>query len=38
LHALRDGRDVDFYTSGRNYSADVLNRAGWFGGHGWSFR
>jgi hypothetical protein len=36
LHALRDGRDVDFYTSGRNYSADVLNRAGWFGGHGWS--
>jgi hypothetical protein len=36
LHALRDGRDVDFYTSGRNYSSDVLNRAGWFGGHGWS--
>ena len=38
LHALRDGRDVDFYTSGRNYSADVLNRAGWFGGHGWTCR
>ncbi len=36
LHALRDGRDVDFYTSGRDYSSDVLNRAGWFGGHGWS--
>jgi peptidoglycan hydrolase-like protein with peptidoglycan-binding domain len=36
LHALRDGRDVDFYTSGRNYSSDVINRAGWFGGHGWT--
>src|SRR6266545_4046705 len=35
LHALRDGRDVDFYTSGRNYSSDVLNRAGWFGGQSW---
>ncbi len=36
LRALHDGRDVDFYTAGRNYSSDVFNRAGWFVGHGWS--
>lgn len=30
LLAIRDGRDIDFYTAGRNYSRDVLNRAGWF--------
>lgn len=33
--ALRNGRDVDYYTSGRDYSADVLNRAGWFRREGW---
>jgi len=37
LRAIRDGLDVDFYTSGRNYSADVLNRAGWFCGQGWEW-
>jgi Putative peptidoglycan binding domain/Transglycosylase SLT domain len=36
LQAIRDGRDVDFYTAGRSYSADVLNRAGWFQIHGWT--
>jgi hypothetical protein len=36
LRALQDGRDVDFYTAGRDYSRDVLNRAGWFQLHGWT--
>jgi soluble lytic murein transglycosylase-like protein len=35
LRAIRDGRDVDFYTTGRDYSKDVLNRAGFFQLHGW---
>jgi hypothetical protein len=35
LRALRDGRDVDFYTTGRDYSQNVLNRAGWFQLQGW---
>jgi hypothetical protein len=35
LRALRDGRDVDFYTAGRNYSEDVLARADFFREHGW---
>ncbi len=35
LRALQDGRDVDFYTAGRDYSADVLSRAGWFELRGW---
>jgi hypothetical protein len=35
LHALRQGFDIDFYTSGRDYSRDVLNRAGFFQAHGW---
>ena len=30
LRAIRDGQDIDFYTAGRNYSRDVLDRAGWF--------
>ena len=34
--AIRIGRDVDDCTTGRNYSADVLNRAGWFQAHGWT--
>ncbi len=33
--ALREGRDVDYYTTGQDYSWDVLNRAGWFQLHGW---
>lgn len=28
--AITAGRDVDYYTAGRNYSADVLSRAGWY--------
>lgn len=36
LRAIQDGRDIDFYTAGRNYSKDVLNRAGWFQLQGWS--
>lgn len=35
LRAIQDGRDVDFFTAGRNYSKDVLNRAGWFQLKGW---
>jgi hypothetical protein len=35
LDALRQGFDLDFYTSGRDYSRDVLNRAGFFQAHGW---
>lgn len=35
LRAIRDGRDIDFYTTGRDYSKDVLNRAGWFQLKGW---
>lgn len=36
LRAIRDGRDIDFYTTGRDYSKDVLNRAGFFQLHGWT--
>lgn|SRR5574341_234323 len=28
--AIRKGYDLDFFTTGKNYSRDVLNRAGWF--------
>ncbi|MCB0711666.1 MAG: peptidoglycan-binding protein [Ignavibacteriae bacterium] len=28
--ALAKGRDIDFYTTGRDYGANVLDRAGWF--------
>jgi hypothetical protein len=28
--ALDRGLDIDYFTAGRNYSADVLSRAGWF--------
>jgi soluble lytic murein transglycosylase-like protein len=35
LRAIRDGREVDFFTAGRNYSSDVLNRSGWFQMKGW---
>ena len=33
LRALTSGLDVDYYTAGHNYSADVLDRAGWFHAH-----
>lgn len=36
LRALRDERDVDFYTAGRDYSRDVLGRADFFRAHGWT--
>lgn len=35
LTAINAGNDVDFFTTGRNYSADVLNRAGFFQNLGW---
>ncbi len=35
LNAIRDSRDIDFYTAGRDYSKDTVNRAGWFQLHGW---
>jgi hypothetical protein len=35
LQAIRQGLDLDFYTSGRDYSRDVLHRAGFFQAHGW---
>ena len=30
------GYDIDLFTTGRNYSQDILNRAGWFQLQGWS--
>ncbi|MGH7889009.1 MAG: hypothetical protein ACRENF_00480 [Thermodesulfobacteriota bacterium] len=33
---IEKGYDFDFFTTGRNYSQDVLNRAGWFQLQGWS--
>ncbi|HVN80404.1 MAG TPA: transglycosylase SLT domain-containing protein, partial [Terriglobia bacterium] len=35
LTALQKQIDVDFFTAGRNYSKDVLNRTGWFQLQGW---
>jgi hypothetical protein len=35
LTAIRDGHPVDFFTTGRNYSGDVLNRSGFFQNMGW---
>lgn len=35
LNTLEKEHDVDYYTFGRNYSGDILNRAGWFQLHGW---
>ena len=35
LIALQKQLDVDFYTAGRDYSKDVLNRTGWFQLKGW---
>ena len=36
LSAIRDQRDIDYYTAGRNYSKDTLDRAGWFQIQGWA--
>ncbi len=35
LKAIRERLDIDHYTTNRDYSADVLNRAGFFQQHGW---
>lgn len=35
LKALARNHDVDHYTHGRDYAADVLARADWFARHGW---
>lgn len=35
LTAIRDGHDLDFFTTGRDYSKDVFNRAGFFQNNGW---
>lgn len=34
--AIKQGLDPDYYTTGRDYGRDVLNRAGWFQLNGWS--
>lgn len=34
LEAYQAGQDLDYYTTGRDYSRDVLNRSGWFQLHG----
>ena len=36
LTAIQSKQDVDFFTAGRDYSKDVLNRAGWFQLKGWT--
>ena len=36
LRALNAGLDVDYFTCHRDYSADTLNRAGFFRLHGWN--
>ena len=36
LTAIRSQLDLDYFTAGRNYSQDVLNRAGWFQLNGWT--
>lgn len=35
LRAVRHGLDLDFYTAGRDYGREILNRAGFFEAHGW---
>ncbi|MGH6945199.1 MAG: hypothetical protein ACREH6_13385, partial [Geminicoccaceae bacterium] len=35
LRAVRAGIDLDFYSAGRDYGRDVLERAGFFQAHGW---
>lgn len=35
LEGVNAGQDVDFFTTGRNYSKDVLSRSGWFQLYGW---
>ncbi len=35
MRAVQHGLDLDFYTVGRDYANDVLDRAGFFEAHGW---
>lgn len=35
LRAVRQGLDLDFYSVGRDFGRDVLDRAGFFQSHGW---
>jgi hypothetical protein len=35
MRAVQHGFDLDFYTAGRDYARDVLDRAGFFEAHGW---
>ena len=35
MRAVQHGLDLDFYTVGRNYAREVLDRAGFFAAHGW---
>ena len=35
VKAFQQGMDVDSFTTGRDYSKDVIKRAGWFQLHGW---
>lgn len=36
LKSVNNSLDVDYYTFGRDYSKDVINRAGWFQMKGWA--
>lgn len=33
--AIRNGQDIDHYTTHQNYSFDVINRSEWFKNYGW---
>jgi hypothetical protein len=35
MRAVQHGFELDFYTAGRDYGHDVLDRAGFFEAHGW---
>jgi hypothetical protein len=35
MRAVQHGLDLDFYTVGRSYAREVLDRAGFFEAHGW---
>jgi len=35
MRAVQHGLDLDFYTVGRRYADEVLERAGFFEAHGW---
>jgi hypothetical protein len=36
VDAVNAGLDVDYYTTGKDYSWDVIQRAGWFQENGWA--